>query len=214
MAYLLPGTAQEVFVPLRGEAELVSVEAEYASVAERPRGDLVVTNHRVAFATGQVATIQAGAEAVAVRAVRVNIGYSSLVSAAARVERRLLVSHEIVEVSYETAEGIARKAIFRLRRRGFASAVVDSIRTAAAKYREQAREPRLPLPEFMSFLEFLSVDKSIRPLYYDTVSRCVVIGSSYFCVTSPEWSVEGSPDIVGKARAWVDEFRSRRGGRA
>ena len=61
----------------------------------------------------------------------------------------------------------------------------------------------------MGLVEYLSVDKAIRPLYYDSVSRCIVVGSSYFCVTSPEWTVEGSPDIVDKARSWIEEYRAR-----
>jgi hypothetical protein len=210
---LLPAAAQEVFIPVRSEAELLRVEADYESLPERPHGELTVTSLRVAFVTERVATVQLGAETIPVRAVRVNVSYANFVSVAAKVERKLFIAKELIELSYE-AEGIARKAIFRLRRRGYLQTVVDTIKTAAAKFRERVREPRLPLAEFMAFLEFMAVDKSIRPLYYDSVSRCVVLGSSYFCITSPEWSIEGSPDIVEKARAWIDEFKSLRGGRS
>ncbi len=208
---ILPATAKEVFVPARGETELDSCEAEYESVSGKPRGTLVVTTHRIAFLQSPVTSIVVGGEQQPVRLVTVNIGYSNFMSALHRVERKLFIVNEYVEVSYETPEGIARKAVFKVKGKGVAERVVSSMRAAAAKYRSTlAKEPKLPLAEFMGFIEYLSIDKSIRPLYYDSVSRCIVIGSSYFCVTSPEWSVEGSPDLVDKAKTWVDEYKARR----
>ena len=76
--------------------------------------------------------------------------------------------------------------------------------------RELVKEmPRLPMYHFMSFVEFLGVSKALRPLYYDSVSRCIVVGSSYFCIKDAEWRVEGSSDILPKASSWIDEYRSR-----
>jgi hypothetical protein len=206
---LIPATAREVFIPLRDEAELARVPAEYISVYEKPRGELLVTSYRLAFPSALVGSIRLAGEEYPLRIVRVNVGYGMLISASYRVEGRLFMKYEVLEVSYETPEGIARKALFKLKGRGVAAGIVDTISSAAARYREKVRsEDRLAPQAFLKFVEFLSVDKSVRPVYYDTVSRCIAIGSSFFCIKDMEWSVEGSPDIVGKARSWVEEFKN------
>ncbi len=208
---LIPASAREVFIPLRDEAELARAPGDYLSVHDRPRGELLVTSYRVAFLAEPIGSIRVWGEEYPLRLVRVNVGYSTLISASYRLEGRLFLKYEVLEVSYETPEGIARKALFRLRGKGVAASLVDTITAAATRYREKVRdESRIPPQPFIGLVEFLSVDKSIRPLYYDTVSRCIAIGSSYFCIKDVEWNVEGTPDILGKAKGWIEEYRTTR----
>jgi len=206
MANILPYTTKEVFIPAKNEVEIENVEAIYDSLSSRPRGKLVVTSKRVAFLMGPVANILVRGNEFPLRLAKANISFSNFVSATFRTETSFIVfKKELVEVSYETPEGYAKKAIFQIQRKGVAPALVETIKAAAVKYSNSHIETELPYDKFMDFVEYLSVEKSIRPLYYDSVSRCIAVGSSYFCINK-DWEVTGSSDIINKAKDWIKEF--------
>ena len=209
----------EVMVPREGEEVVLEAEARPVSgvrhegqgLLARLKGlapRLVVSSHRVAVLGRRVASIPGVhvGEPLEVREAPLNVGYEWLLSAAIRYERRLgLLKTPILEVIYEAPEGPTRKALLRV---PDAERVRDAITEAAGMYR-RSREGRedLPVKLFMAFVEFLLLSKSVRPVYFDRVSRCVVIGDSYACIRGLEWEVEGSPDLRDKVSRWVREFR-------
>ncbi len=211
MGLLLPSSAIEVFIPLRGEAEVASYPASVE--APKAEGTLIVTNYRVAVVGEAVATIYRGA-AEQLRKTIANVGYESMVSVASKVEKKLfLLEKHFLEITYEDVEGIIRRLRIELPR-GKATEAEEAVKISLTRFRERGPTQRLPVRLFLGFVEFLAVDKALRPVYYDSVSRCIAVGSSYFCVKDIEWSVEGSADILAKARSWVEEYRARRGGTA
>jgi len=210
MSLILPTSVREVFIPFKDEKELSKTPAVYLSAVDAPKGDLLITNYRVAFLTEKLGSIRLGGEDYPLLGVKVNIGYSSFISANYKIEKKIFITREILELSYETIDGIVKKAIFRLKTKGVAQSSIESMRLAAIKYREKLKaRSRPPYNQFIEFIEFLGVDKSIKPLYYDSVSCCVAIGSSYFCITDIEWNIDGNPDIIGKAKSWIDEYLSK-----
>ena len=212
MSFILPSTTIEVFIPLNDEVTLSEEDVEYLSISERPRGKLMITNYRVAFLEKPLGTIQRKGAEFKLHNVRVNIGYENFISANYRSERRLFMVSEILEINYESKEGgISRKAIFKVRAKGKGKELLDTIRASVARFRSEGKK-RLTISsaDFLNFIEYLSLDKAIRPLYFDNVSRCAAIGSAYFCIINNEWGVDGSPEIVSKVKSWVEEFLLRR----
>jgi len=211
MGFILPSTSIEVFIPFNDEIDLAEESVEYLSIAEKPKGKLIVTNYRAAFLEKPLNTIQRKGAEFRLYSVKVNIGFNNFISANCRTERRLFMVNEILEITYETKEGISRKAIFKIKTKGKGRELLDTIRAAVAKYRSEGGKKSLILTsDFLNFIEYLSLDKAIRPLYFDSVSRCVAVGSSYFCVIDNEWNIDGSPDLVGKVKLWIEEFLARK----
>ncbi len=203
---MIPSTAIEVIIPARGEAVISSnnVVLEYP----KARGTLVITTWRVSVAGEPVAEIYRGGSLESVRKALLNIGYESLVSVSARRERKLFLK-EVgkIELVYETLEGIVKKAMLEVSSK-VVDEVVREVKALSSRFKSQKIE-KAPLKPFLSFIEFLAIDKGIKPLYYDTVTRCIAVGSSYFCIKGVEWELEGSQDIIPRAEAWIKEFKRR-----
>ena len=212
MGFILPSTSIEVFIPFNDEVSIAEEDVEYLSITEKPRGKLVVTNYRVAFLEKLLGTIQVKGTEFNLHSVKVNIGFNNFISVNYRTERRLFTVSEILEITYETREGISRKALFKVKAKDKGRELLDTIRAAVTKYRssEGGKKPLIMTSDFLNFIEYLSLDKAIRPLYFDSVSRCVAVGSSYFCIIDNEWNIDGSPDLVGKVKLWIEEFLTKK----
>ena len=211
MGFILPSTSIEVFIPFNDEASLAEENVEYLSITEKPKGRLVITNYRVSFLEKLLGTIQMRGTEFSLHSVKVNIGFNNFISANYRTERRLFMVNEILEITYETKEGISRKALFKVKTRDKGRELLDTMRAAVTKYRSSGDKKSLIMTsDFLNFIEYLSLDKAIRPLYFDSVSRCIAVGSSYFCIIDNEWNIDGSPDLVGKVKLWIEEFLAKR----
>jgi hypothetical protein len=209
MGYLLPSTLKEVYIPVEGEQELSRVRATYLSTRSRPEGDLVITTRRISFLFKPLGVIRTHTGEVPLHEALVNIGYNQYISTSVRTEKKFFRRERIIEINYETLEGLAKKALFKVKDEEIED-VIKNIEVAATRYREEEKESSaLPIKLFAKFAEFLSVNKAIRPLYYDSVTRCIAIPSSYFCIKDAEWNIIGSMDIVDKARNWMVEFKNR-----
>ncbi len=209
----LPSVLREVYIPVKGENELSRVQGSYISVPSKPEGDILVTTMRISFLARPVGVIRVQAEDFPLQETLVNIGFNSFISANVRVEKKLFLEERILEVNYEAPGGLARKALFKVKDKGQIEETLRNIELAVSRFRlENTASNALPLPVFAKFAEFLGVNKAIRPLYYDGVTRCIAIPSSYFCIRDSDWTVDGSPDMIEKAKSWISEFRGRIGG--
>jgi len=210
MGFPLPSILKEVYIPIRNEQELIRTQGIYLSSKTKPEGDIVITTERISFLSEPLGIIRVGAEDVSLKAALVNIGYSSYISANIRIEKKFFKKEKLLEVNYESVGGLAKKAIFKVKEKGQIEEVLKNIEVATIKYREKNKESIiLPLNVFMKFAEFLGVNKAVRPLYYDSVTRCIAIPSSFFCINDADWNVDGSPDIINKAKSWVLEFKDK-----
>ena len=210
MGFPLPSILKEVYIPIHNEQELIRSQGTYLSSRSKPQGDVVVTTERVSFLSEPIGIIRVGTEEVSLQTALVNIGYSSYISANIKLEKKLFMKEELLEINYEAVGGLARKALFKIRDKGQTEEVLRNVEIAAIKYREKSKESLiLPMNLFTKFAEFLGVNKAIRPLYYDSVTRCIAIPSSFFCIKDADWNIDGSPDIVNKAKSWVLEFKDK-----
>ena len=145
-------------------------------------------------------------ESIEVREAPLNVGYEWFLSANIRYERRLgVIKTPLLEIIYEAPEGPTKKAFLRVAE---AEKVRDLILESADMFQKaKSKDEELPVKLFMAFVEFLLLNKSVRPVYYDRVSRCILVGGSYACIRGLEWNIEGSPVIKDKVSKWITEFR-------
>ncbi|RLG84591.1 MAG: hypothetical protein DRO40_00950 [Thermoprotei archaeon] len=203
---------KEVFVPTRGEAIVREEPVHHVSgimgLSKGVGGTLLVSNRRVAFLRETLTKIVFRNEEIPVRHAYGNIGYERLISVNVSEEKKLFLKQLFLEIIYETLEGLTRKIVFKTKDPGN---IANDIRYNVTVFRSKNLGANLfPQKIFMNFVEFLAVEKAVKPLLYDSVSRCIVIGTSYFCITDLEWNIEGSKDILDKAKNWINEFRHAR----
>jgi hypothetical protein len=73
---------------------------------------------------------------------------------------------------------------------------------------EQIYEIRKKIDEFKNFITYLSIEKFIRPIYFDPVSRVLQISNQQIFI-SEDWDVKGSQDIARNMSRWINTFKEK-----
>lgn len=114
---------------------------------------------------------------------------------------------ETLIVSIEDWTGFMQRPRFKV---SDASSWTNAINgLLSTKKKVEVSEIGMKIEEFKQFVTFLSVEKFIRPLRFDPVSRVLRVGDQQAFVDF-DWSVHGPIELKKNLERWLGEFLARR----
>jgi len=118
------------------------------------------------------------------------------------------ISKHYTIFSYEDLYGVMQKPKFKSANAIEWAETIKLVASRVQKTGEQIYETRKKIEEFKNFTTFLSIEKFIRPIYFDPVSRVLQISSERIFI-SDNWEAEGSQDITRNLEEWIDTFKEK-----
>lgn len=177
--------------------DYVKYEGGLTSLAKKVKGHLTVTDKRFILVAnpGQLAKREKTV---------LNTILPCLLSC--EIKPRLL--GETLIVSFEDWTGFMQRPRFKVSDASSWTNVIDGL-LSTKKDLESVSETKKEIEDFKQFVTFLSVEKFIRPLYFDPVSRVLKVGDQQAFVDN-DWSVQGPPELQKNLARWLQEFLARR----
>jgi len=177
--------------------EEVKYDGGLTYLGKRVKGCLTMTNQRLLFIArrGQLAKEER---------VVINVFLSCVMPS--EIKTGLL--KEVLIVPFEDWYGIMQRPRFKTSN---ASLWMDAINSIALTQEsvKPISEKKKEIERFRKFVSFLSVEKFVRPLLFDPVSRVIRVGDQQAFIDS-QWNVEAPPELRGNLKRWLTEFLKRR----
>ncbi|MGD8505768.1 MAG: hypothetical protein PVF15_03795 [Candidatus Bathyarchaeota archaeon] len=188
-----------IFAP--GERILMEDHVKYegglTSLAKKIKGHLTITDKRFMLVadTGQLAKKEKTV---------INTILPCLLSC--DINPRFL--GETLIVSFEDWTGFLQRPRFKVSDASSWTNAIESL-LSTRKEVESVSEMKKKIEDFKQFVAFLSLEKFIRPLYFDPVSRVLKVGDQQAFIGF-DWTVQSPPDLQKNLERWLGEFLARR----
>lgn len=188
-----------IFAP--GEKIVMETDVKYegglTSLGKKIKGHLTMTDQRLVLVAnpGQLAKREK---------IVLNTILPCLLSC--EIKKRFL--GETLIVSFEDWTGFMQRPQFKVTDASSWTNAIDGLLSTKKKV-ESVSEIKKKIEEFKRFVTFLSIEKFIRPLYFDPISRVLKVGGQQAFVDF-DWSVQGPVELKKNLERWLGEFLARR----
>ncbi len=112
---------------------------------------------------------------------------------------------DYLTLPFEDWFGVLQKPRFKTKNAAEWSDIVNNLMLSKNFDDTPINERRREIEKFKEFITYLSVQKFIRPLEFDPVSRVISVSGALIFVAN-NWQVEAPSEILSNAESWIKSF--------
>jgi len=191
---------EEMVILAPGEKIIMENDAKYdgglTSLAKKVKGHLTMTDQRLIFVARRRQLAR-----------RKKIVLNTILPCLLSCEIRTRFLGETLVISFEDWTGFMQRPQFKVFDASSWANAIDGLLSSKKKLGSLS-ELRKNIEDFRQLVAFLSVEKFIRPVYFDPVSRVLKVGDQQALVDF-DWAVQGPIELKKNLERWLEEFLAR-----
>lgn len=190
--------------------ENIKFEGGLTFQSKKVKGRLILTNYRIIFIAGkgQLGKKEKVVLNIPLERLFLSETESSFITSLIAKTRFASLSRDYLVFSFEDWFGVMQRPRFKTSESIEWSETIDNISFKVMRSSEAVFEIRKKINEFKEFATYLSIEKFVRPLFFDPISRVIQIANKQIFIDE-NWKTEGSQDIVDRLDHWIRTFKAK-----